>query len=147
MVLAWAIASGAVLHYELYVDNVLIATTPINQATFNCVEDDDNHLTAVVAVGFDGERIWGDTLAGTYTQWRLQSGLPAEPPVTSTGPTPTAISTSLPSTPTPRPIGCSQHPAVCADLDGDGVVGLADYGIFATWFGHCNDGGNNEPCP
>jgi hypothetical protein len=38
-------------------------------------------------------------------------------------------------------------PVLCADIDGDGAVGIADFNIWRQQFLKCHDGSEEVECP
>ena len=115
---AWTASTGPVDHYVVYVDGEMYATAlPVTEPT-----------AEVCTYGEDPHTVTVQAFSATGDA-SIKSG-PSEP-----------YAFPLPEPRVPLP------PYVRADLDGDGVVGFTDFGLFGQFFGICHDDMEVVPCP
>jgi hypothetical protein len=116
--IAWIASTGPVESYNVYVDGV-IDHTVIGPVTDKvCIYDEDTHIIRVVPVDAEGKE-WESSDALTLTFEINKGGLKREP----------------------------LHPTAHADIDGDGVIGFKDFGLFTQQWGKCHNGREEIQCP
>jgi hypothetical protein len=115
---AWDPAPGPVHHYSVFVDSEVIIESVVEARSDVCFNDITPHYVSVQAFTEDGA-------PGPMSDGSEEVRMIVEPPFYL------------------REV----DPRVAADLDRDGVVGYADFGVFTQVWGSCNDGGVYGPCP
>ena len=114
----WDPAPGPVHHYSVFVDNEMVIASVVEPRSDLCFNDISPHYVSVQA--FDAEGAPGP-MSDNSDEVRMV---------------------------VEAPFYISEvDPKVAADLDQNGVVGMADFGIFTQVYGSCNDDGVSAPCP
>jgi hypothetical protein len=116
--LGWTAATGNVHHYDVLVDEAYDHSTLDAEPLSGqaCFKDREAHAIRVVAVDAEGDR--GEMSDALSFSFDLKQYEKSEP----------------------------LAPAVQADMDGDGIVGIGDFGAWAREFNTCNDGRREIDC-
>jgi hypothetical protein len=113
----WDAASGPVHHYDLSVDGAVQQQGVLETEASVCFSDLDSHTVSVQAFDIDGT-------PGPMSDGSDAVQMEVNPP----------LYVKVVS------------PVVQADLDGNGVVGMSDFGIWGSFFQKCHDGVDEVPC-
>jgi hypothetical protein len=117
--LSWTPATGNVHHYDIEVDGAYDHSTAdsFNMSDRACFKDREAHEIRVVAVDAEGNR--GEKSDVLSFRFDLGQYEKVEPLIS----------------------------AAQADLDGDGVVGFEDFGLWTQQYGLCHNGREEIQCP
>jgi hypothetical protein len=114
---AWDPASGAVHHYDLSIDGVVSDQGILETQASVCLSDLEPHVVSVQAFDEAGE-------PGPMSDGSSEVQMQITPPF----------------------YVAELAPVVQADMDGDGVVGMSDFGIWGAQYSKCHDGRAEVPC-
>jgi hypothetical protein len=114
--IAWTASTGAVDHYDVYLDGVVDHSVTEPETDRICIHDEGEHVIAVVGVSAgDEESEPSDDLSLTFTVGPAHRRVLLEP-------------------------------VVQADMNGDGIVSIIDFGMWVREFGACHDGRQGGEC-
>ena len=128
--IVWLAATGAVTHYDVYVDGTFFATVP--EASIQMCRDGYDYPHDIYVVALDAEENVGPQSDPLQIQWKWNHDYDDDGVVgmLDFGKFAFSYGKDVP-----------EH-----DVNGDGIVGWADFGSFSAAFSTCNNGTYEVSC-